>query len=96
MPIIDSSIFVKYLSREEGRKEAEKHLSRPVTLPIALKEIANALRTKTLDGALNPKDAKEMIGKIASMVRLLDRRTSLRTRIRLPLTIESRCTTRSS
>ncbi len=69
--MIDSSIFVKYLSREEGWKEAERHLTRPVTVPLALKEVANALRTKTLAGEVAPEDAKQMIAKVASMVRLV-------------------------
>jgi len=72
MPIVDSSVFVKYLSREEGWEEVEAHLGRPVTVELALKETANALRTKTLDGDIRPEDAIQMIGKVASMVRLVD------------------------
>jgi len=75
--MIDSSVFVKYLSMEEGWKEAERHLIRPVTVPLALKEIANALRTKTLDGEVAPEDAKEMIAKVASMVRFVDQEVLL-------------------
>ncbi len=69
--MIDSSVFVKYLSREEGWREAERHLTRPVTVPLALKEVANALRTKTLAGDVAAEDAKQMISKVASMVRLV-------------------------
>ena len=72
MPIVDSSVFVRYLTREEGWEEAEKYLEWPVTLALALKEVANALRTKTLSGDVNPDDAKLMIARIASMVRLVD------------------------
>jgi predicted nucleic acid-binding protein len=72
MPIIDSSVFVRYLSREEGWEEAEKYLARPVTLALALKEVANALRTKTLSGDVNPGDAKLMIARVASIVKLVD------------------------
>jgi predicted nucleic acid-binding protein len=72
MPIVDSSVFVRYLTREEGWEEAEKYLARPVTLALALKEVANALRTKTLSGDVNPDDAKLMIARVASMVRLVD------------------------
>ncbi len=72
MPIVDSSVFVKYLTREEGWEEVEAHLGRPVTVELALKETANALRTKTLDGDMRPEDAIQMIGKVASMVRLVD------------------------
>ena len=72
MPVVDSSIFVRYLSREEGWEEAEKYLTRPVTVALALKEVANALRTKTLSGDVSPDDAKLMIARIASMVRLVD------------------------
>jgi predicted nucleic acid-binding protein len=72
MPIIDSSVFVKYLSKEEGWKEAETHLLRPSTVPLALKEIANALRTKTLNGEISPDDAKQMIKKLASVVRFVN------------------------
>ena len=72
MPIVDSSVFVRYLTREEGWEETEKYLERPVTLALALKEVANALRTKTLSGDVNPDDAKLMIARIASMVRLVD------------------------
>lgn len=69
--MIDSSVFVKYLSREEGWREAERHLTRPVTVPLALKEVANTLRTKTLAGDVAAEDAKQMISKVASMVRLV-------------------------
>ena len=72
MPIVDSSVFVRYLTREEGWEEAEKYLTRPVTLALALKEVADALRTKTLSGDVNPDDAKLMIARIASMVKLVD------------------------
>ena len=72
MPIVDSSVFVRYLTREEGWEETEKYLEWPVTLALALKEVANALRTKTLSGDVNPDDAKLMIARIASMVRLVD------------------------
>src|SRR5580692_11034035 len=77
MPIIDSSVFVRYLSREEGWEEAEKYLARPVTLALALKEVANALRTKTLSGDVNSVDAKLMIARLASMVRLVDQENLL-------------------
>jgi predicted nucleic acid-binding protein len=70
--MIDSSVFVKYLSREAGWKEAERHLARPVTVPLALKEVANALRTKTLAREVAPEDAKQMIAKVASMVRFVN------------------------
>ena len=43
-----------------------------MTLALALKEVANALRTKTLSGDVNPDDAKLMIARVASMVRLVD------------------------
>jgi predicted nucleic acid-binding protein len=72
MTIVDSSIFVRYLTREDGWEEAEKLLTRPVTLALALKEVANALRTKTLSGDVNSVDAKLMIARLASMVRLVD------------------------
>lgn len=72
MPIVDSSVFVKFLSGEEGWEEAEKWLKRPSTVPLSLKEVANALRTKTLAGEIGREDAKSMIGKLASLVRLVD------------------------
>ncbi|MDG6926439.1 MAG: type II toxin-antitoxin system VapC family toxin [Nitrososphaerota archaeon] len=72
MPIVDSSVFVKFLSGEEGWEEAERWLTRPSTVPLALKEVANALRTKTLAGEIGAEDAKSMIGKLASLVRLVD------------------------
>jgi predicted nucleic acid-binding protein len=77
MPIVDSSIFVRYLTREDGWEEAEKLLTRPVTLALALKEVANALRTKTLSGDVNSVDAKLMIARLASMVRLVDQENLL-------------------
>jgi len=69
--MIDSSVFVRYLSREEGWEELERYLIKPVTIPLALKEVANALRTKTLDGNMDAGDAKQMIAKVTSLVRLV-------------------------
>jgi predicted nucleic acid-binding protein len=72
MPIVDSSVFVKFLSREEGWQEAERWLIRPSTVPLALIEVANALRTKNINGDVTLEDAKVMISKVVSLVKLVD------------------------
>lgn len=59
--VIDSSVLVWYLSREPGWEAAREALLEPaVTLPLAVKEAANALWKKARRGELDP-DAAEMI-----------------------------------
>lgn len=72
MAIVDSSVFVRYLSREAGWREGESYLAKPVTLALALVEVANALRTKTLNGDVKPDAAKQIIARLASIVKLID------------------------
>ena len=72
MPIVDSSAFVRYLSRERGWERGETYLDRPLTVALALKEVSNALRTKTLNGEMTRQAAIQIISKLSSMVKLID------------------------
>jgi predicted nucleic acid-binding protein len=85
MPIVDSSIFVKFLTREKDWEETQKWLVKPYTVPLALKEVANALRSKTLSGELGAEDAKLMIAKLSSMVRLVDQESLVLDAFRIAL-----------
>jgi predicted nucleic acid-binding protein len=72
MPIVDTSAFVRYLSREPGWERGGTYLDRPLTVALALKEVSNALRTKTLNGEIDRQVAIQLISKLSMMVKLVD------------------------
>ena len=61
MRIIDSSVIVKFFSKEPGWRSVKKYLLKPYTLELAVKELGNALWKKALKGEVSFKDAVEII-----------------------------------
>ena len=49
MRVIDSSVLVKYFSREKGWEKARKYIVEgAMTLDLAIKEVSNTLRKRPL------------------------------------------------
>ncbi len=66
MRVIDSSVFVKYLSREKGFERAAKAIEDGgVSFDLALKETANAIWKKVVLGELHESVALSIIGDLA-------------------------------
>ncbi len=62
MRAIDSSILVKFFSREEGWERATEYIvGGAVTLDLALKELANALLKKVIGEEMEPSIAEEIL-----------------------------------
>ncbi len=62
MRVIDSSVLVKYFSREEGWERARKYVVEgAITLDLAVKELSNALWKKVLRNEIDPELAIEII-----------------------------------
>ena len=62
MKVADSSALVKYFSREEGwEKVREMILEGLVSLPLSIKEIANALWKKALNGEIRVEDVEKIL-----------------------------------
>lgn len=62
MIVADSSVLIRYFSKEDGWEEAEKIIEQGVmTFDLAVKEIANALWKKVLREEMAEKDAVKII-----------------------------------
>ena len=62
MRVADSSALVKYFSREEGwEKVREMILEGLVSLPLSIKEVANALWKKALNGEIRVEDVEKIL-----------------------------------
>lgn len=75
MIVVDSSVLIRYFSKEEGWEEAEELIELgAVTLELAVKEVANGLWKKVLRGEMAKEDAVSLILDLASgdFVRLED------------------------
>ncbi len=71
MKVIDSSALIKYIAKEEGWEEVEKHLKEGcVTLDLALKEAANALVKKMLREEVDLNTAKEIMLHMPKIVKI--------------------------
>ncbi|MEM3055321.1 MAG: type II toxin-antitoxin system VapC family toxin [Candidatus Bathyarchaeia archaeon] len=71
MKVIDSSALIKYIVKEEGWENVEKHLKEGcATLNLALKEAASALVKKMLKGEVDIETAKEIINHIPKIVKM--------------------------
>jgi predicted nucleic acid-binding protein len=71
----DSSVLIRYFSKEEGWEKAEKIIEQGVvTLEFAVKEVANALWKKVLRGEMAKEDAVKLILDLKSgeIIRLED------------------------
>ncbi len=66
MIVIDSSVLVMYFAREPGWKKArEVILQGPITLDLAVKEVANALWKKARRGEISIEDAITIVEDLA-------------------------------
>ncbi|MCD6349141.1 MAG: type II toxin-antitoxin system VapC family toxin [Candidatus Korarchaeota archaeon] len=75
MIVADSSVLVRYFSKEEGWENAEKVIEQGVvTLELAVKEVANGLWKKVLRREMAEEDAIRIILDLASggVIRLED------------------------
>ncbi len=65
MRVIDSSVLVKYFSREKGWEKARKYIVEgAITLDLAIKELGNALWKKVLKNEMEAEIAIEIISDI--------------------------------
>lgn len=78
MKVIDSSALIKYVAKEENWGKVEEHMKEGcVTLDLAIKETANALIKKVLKSEANAETAKEIIGHLPRIVRIMPQRELL-------------------
>ncbi len=67
MIVIDSSVLVKLLSREEGWREARRLVAEgSMTVDLAIKEVANALWKKILRGEVDLQTVLEIVSDLSS------------------------------
>lgn len=80
MIVIDSSVLVKFFSREEGWKQARRFIEEgAITVDMAVKEVANALWKKVLQGDMELSTALEIVSDLSrgDVVRLVDQKELL-------------------
>jgi len=78
--VIDSSVLVKFFSREEGWKQARRFIEEgAITVDMAVKEVANALWKKVLQGDMELSTALEIVSDLSrgDVVRLVDQKELL-------------------
>jgi len=86
MLVIDASVLAKYVSREEGWREARRLLSSGAyTVELAVKEAANALWKKALRGEADPAAVPEIAARLYRVVELLDQEEVLREAVEIAL-----------
>jgi predicted nucleic acid-binding protein len=61
MRLIDSSTIVKFFSLEPGWEATKEYVQVPVTMKLALKELANALWKKTMTGQFEAEAAARVL-----------------------------------
>lgn len=75
MKVIDSSVVIKFFSKEPGWKKAKEHLtSSSITVELAIKELGNALWKKVRRNEIALDDAVEILTTFPSIVNILDQR----------------------
>lgn len=71
MKVIESSALIKYVAKEEGWENVEKHLKEGcITLDLALKETANALVRKMLKGEVELETTQKIINHMPKIVKI--------------------------
>jgi len=69
--VIDSSALIKYLAKEKGWQEVEKHIKEEcTTLDLAIKEAGNALVKKVIQDEVSAKTADEILKHIPKIVKI--------------------------
>jgi predicted nucleic acid-binding protein len=71
MAIVDSSAYVKYFAKEPGWDTAANYLMQPVSIGLAVAEVANALSKKVRLGEINEEDAALLLRKMIEITRLV-------------------------
>jgi predicted nucleic acid-binding protein len=71
MAIVDSSAYVKFFAKEPGWDKAGEHLIQPVSVGLALAEVANALSKKVMLGEVKQEDADLLLNKMIEITRLV-------------------------
>ena|ERR1700680_3142840 len=77
MAIVDSSAYVKYFAKEPGWDKASDHLMQPVSIGLALAEVANALSKKVVLGEISEEDAELLLRKMMEVTRLVGQSESV-------------------
>lgn len=78
MKVIDSSALIKYVAKEEGWEKVEEHLKEGcLTVDLAVKETANALVKKVLRNEVTVETAKEIVGRLPKIVRIIPQKEHL-------------------
>jgi len=77
MAIVDSSAYVKYFAKEPGWDKAADHLIQPVSIVLALAEVANALSKKVMLDEIDEEDAALLLSKMIEVTRLVGRSESV-------------------
>lgn len=72
IPVIDSSVIVKYVSHESGWEEAGELVASGITLGFALVETGNALLTKVLAKEVSQNDIKLILDSLRSIILIED------------------------
>jgi len=76
--VIDSSALIKYVAKEEGWEKVEEHLKEGcLTVDLAVKETANALAKKALSNEVTVETAKEIVGRLPKIVRIIPQKEHL-------------------
>jgi predicted nucleic acid-binding protein len=84
--VIDSSVLVKLLSREEGWKEARRLVAEgSMTVDLAIKEVANALWKKILRDEVDLQTVLEIVSDLSSgnVVKLVSQEDLMRDALEL-------------
>lgn len=73
MRVIDASVLIKYVAREEGWERARRVIEEgAATIELALKELANALWKKVNRGEVEAEHVAEILLASRSIVKLID------------------------
>ena len=75
MKVIDSSVIIKFFSKEPGWMKAKEHLAiASATIELAVKELGNALWKKVRRNEIALGDAFEILTTFPSAITVLDQR----------------------
>ena len=86
MRVIDASVLIKYVTREEGWMRARRVIEEgAATVELALKELANALWKKASRGEVDAEHVEEILSASRSIVKLIDQGPILEDSLRIAI-----------
>ncbi len=85
MRLIDSSAIVKFFSKEPGWEKVQVYVSQSFSIPIAILELSNALRSKVISGGISLEKALNFITQYADSAVLLDQKKYLGSAFRISI-----------